>query len=91
MAFVFDRRLAIPLWAIACFAVVLPAPPSVTPFAMPTLLVTVAVGIAAIALSIPGCTSLVACVSRARSRASISTPRSREHGVHCGTDTDGPA
>lgn len=34
MAFVFHRRLAIPLWAMAFFAVALTAPPPATPFLM---------------------------------------------------------
>ena len=55
MAFVFDRRLAIPLWAIAFFTVALTAPPPATQFLMPptTLFVIVAVGIAAIVFSMP--------------------------------------
>ena len=55
MAFVFNPRLAMPLWAIAFFAVALTAPPPATLFLMPTttLFVIVAVGIAAIVFSIP--------------------------------------
>ena len=48
MAFVFQRRLAIPLWAMAFFAVVLTAPPPATPFLLGVL------GIAAIASTIAG-------------------------------------
>ena len=56
MAFVFHRRLAIQLWAIAFFTVALAAPPPATPFLIPptTLFVIAAVGIAAIVLSVPG-------------------------------------
>ena len=56
MAFVFHRRLAIQLWAIAFFTVALAAPPPATPFLIPptTLFVIAAVGLAAIVLSMPG-------------------------------------
>jgi hypothetical protein len=56
MELVFDRRLAIPVWAIAFFAVALAAPQPVTLFLMPltTLFVMVTVGMAVIAFSIPG-------------------------------------
>ena len=56
MAFVFHRRLAIQLWAIAFFTVALAAPPPATPFLIPptTLFVIAAVGIAAIVLSMTG-------------------------------------
>jgi hypothetical protein len=56
MAFVFQRRLAIPLWAIAFFAVALTAPPPMTLFLMPptTLFVIAAVGLAAIVFSMSG-------------------------------------
>jgi uncharacterized membrane protein len=46
MAFVFHRRLAIPLWAMAFFAVALTAPPPATPFLMAVF------GVAVIALTI---------------------------------------
>jgi uncharacterized iron-regulated membrane protein len=56
MALVFHRRLAIPLWAIAFFTVVLTAPPLGTLFRMPptTLFVIAVVGIAVILFTIPG-------------------------------------
>jgi hypothetical protein len=56
MAFVFQRRLAIPLWAIACFTVALTAPPTATLFLMPptTVFAIAAVGIAAIVFLMPG-------------------------------------
>jgi len=48
MALVFHRRLAIPLWAMAFFAVALTASPPATPFVMAIL------GVAVIALTIAG-------------------------------------
>lgn len=56
MAFVFHRRLAIPLSAIAFFTVALAAPPPDTLFPMrpTTLFVIAALGIAAIVSSMPG-------------------------------------
>jgi hypothetical protein len=48
MAFVFHRRLAIPLWAMAFFAVALTAPPPAT------LSLIVVLGIAVIAFTISG-------------------------------------
>jgi uncharacterized iron-regulated membrane protein len=56
MAFVFQRRLAIPLWAIAFFTVALTAPPTATLFLMPptTVFAIAAVGIAAIVFLMPG-------------------------------------
>ena len=56
MAFVFQRRLAIPLWAIAFFTVALTAPPTATLFLMPptTVFAIAAVGVAAILLLRPG-------------------------------------
>ena len=53
MAFVFQRRLAVPLWAIAFFAVALTAPPPKALFLMPptTLFVIATVGLAAIVFS----------------------------------------
>ena len=56
MAFVFRRRLAIPLWAIACFTVALTAPPTATLFLMPptTVFAIAAVGMAAIVFLMPG-------------------------------------
>ena len=56
MAFVFQRGLAIPLWAIACFTVALTAPPTATLFLMPptTVFAIAAVGMAAIVFLMPG-------------------------------------
>jgi hypothetical protein len=56
MAFVFHRRLVIPLCAIAFFAVSVTAPPHATLFRIPptTLLVVAVLGIAAIAFLMPG-------------------------------------
>ena len=56
MAIVFQRRLAIPLWAIALFMLALTAPPSGTLFLMPptTVFAIAAIGVAAIVLLMPG-------------------------------------
>jgi hypothetical protein len=56
MAFVFHRRLAIPLWAVACFTAALTAPPTATLLMMPptTVFAIVAVGMAAIVFLVPG-------------------------------------
>jgi hypothetical protein len=56
MALVFQRRLAIPLWAVAFFTVALTAPPTATLFMMPptTVFAIAAVGIAAIVFLMPG-------------------------------------
>jgi hypothetical protein len=56
MAFMFQRRLAIPLWPIAFFTVALTAPPTATLFLMPptTVFAIAAVGIAVIVFLIPG-------------------------------------
>jgi hypothetical protein len=56
MAFMFQRRLAMPLWAIAFFTVALTAPPTATLFLMPptTVFAIAAVGIAAIVFLRPG-------------------------------------
>ena len=56
MAFVFQRRLALPLWAIAFFTVALTAQPTPTLFLMPpiTVFAIAAVGIAAIVFLMPG-------------------------------------
>jgi hypothetical protein len=56
MAFVFHRRLAIPLWAIAFFTVALTAPPAATLLLIPptTVFAIAAVGIAAIVFLMPG-------------------------------------
>ncbi len=56
MALVFQRRLAIPLWAIAFFTVALTAPPTATLFLMPptTVFAIAALGMAAIVFLMPG-------------------------------------
>ena len=56
MALVFQRRLAIPLWAIVFFTLALTAAPTATLFLMPptTLFALAAVGIAAIVFLMPG-------------------------------------
>jgi hypothetical protein len=56
MAFMFQRGLAIPLWAIAFFTVALTAPPSATLslMALTTVFAMVAVGIGAILFLAPG-------------------------------------
>jgi uncharacterized iron-regulated membrane protein len=56
MAFVFHRRLALPLWAIVFFTVALTAPPPAMLFPMPptTLFVIAAFGIAGIIIMMPG-------------------------------------
>jgi hypothetical protein len=56
MAFVFHRRLALPLWAIVFFTVALTAPPPAMLFPMPptTLFVIAAIGIAGIIIMMPG-------------------------------------
>ena len=69
MAFVFQRRLAIPLWAMAFFAVVLAAPPPATPFLLGAL------GIAAIASTIAG---LVPWLRASRSVADVGSHRRRD-------------
>ena len=78
MAFVFNPRLAMPLWAIAFFAVALTAPPPAMLFPMPptTLLVMVAVGIAAIVFSIPG------AIPWLRTSRAVVRLRSSGHGGH---------
>ena len=55
MALVFQRKLAIPLWAIALCIVALAARPTATLFLMPitTVLAIAAVGIAAIVFLMP--------------------------------------
>jgi hypothetical protein len=56
MALVFQRRLAIPLWAIALLTLALTTPPSGTLFLMPptTVFAIAAIGVAAIVLLRPG-------------------------------------
>lgn len=55
MALMFHRRLALPLWAIAFFAVALAAPPPATLLMMPpnTLFVMALAGIAVLVFAIP--------------------------------------
>jgi hypothetical protein len=66
MAFAFQRRLTVPLWAIAFFTVALTAPPTSTLFLMPpiTVFAIAAVGIAAIVFLVPGSIPWL-CASRA--------------------------
>jgi hypothetical protein len=56
MGLFFQRRLAIPVWAVAFSMIALTAPPSATPFPMPpaTLLVLTVFGIAAIKFTMSG-------------------------------------
>lgn len=56
MALMFHRRLALPLWAIAFFAVALAAPPPATVLLMPptTLFVIALAGIAVLVFAMPG-------------------------------------
>ena len=76
MATLFQRRLAIPLWAIACFTLALTAPPSGTLFLMPptTVFAIAAIGIAAIVLLMPGRIPWLRS-SRAPTRVLPSKPR----------------
>ena len=66
MAFVFHRRLGMPVWAAAFFTVALTAPPTATLFLMPptTVFAIAAVGIAAIVFLTPGSTRLRLRASR---------------------------
>ncbi len=59
MARVFHRRLAIPLWAMMFFTVALAAPPPATLLLMSstTLFAIAVVGIAVLAVTMPGCVS----------------------------------
>ena len=55
MAFVFQRWLAIPLWAMAFFTVAVTAPPSALFLMPPTTVFAIAgIGIAAIVFLMPG-------------------------------------
>jgi hypothetical protein len=56
VALVFQRRLAIPLWAIAFFTLALTAPPAGTLFLMPptTVFAITAIGVATIVFLTPG-------------------------------------
>jgi hypothetical protein len=69
MAFVFHRRLAIPLWAMAFFAVALAAPPPFTPFLIAVL------GVAVIAFTIAG---LVPWLRTSRSVIHVVSHRQRD-------------
>lgn len=55
MAFLFHRRLAIPLWLVALFTVALTAPPTATLSLIPpmTLFAIAGIGIAAIVVLVP--------------------------------------
>ena len=76
MAFVFHRRLAMPLWVVAFFTVALTASPPAMLFPMPptTLFVIAVVGIAAIVFSMPGAFPWIR-TSRALVRVRPSGPR----------------
>lgn len=76
MAFVFHRRLALPLWAIVFFMVALTAPPPAMWFPMPptTLFVIAAFGVAGIMMMMPG---LVPWLRT--SRSVVRVPPSRRH------------
>ena len=78
MASVFHRRLAIPLWAIAFFAVALTAPPTATLFMMPatTVLAIAAAGIAAIIFLMPG---PILWLRTPRARVRVAPSRHRDH------------
>lgn len=56
MAFVFQHRLAMAVWVVACFIVAVIAPPTATLFLMPpTIVLAIAgVGLAAIVFLMPG-------------------------------------
>ena len=76
MAFVFHRRLTLPLWAIVFFTVALTAPPPAMLFPMPptTLFVIAAFGIAGIIIMMPG------LVPWSRTfRSVVRVPPSRHH------------
>ena len=78
MASVFDRRLAIPLWAIAFVAVALTAPPTATLFLMPatTVFAIAAVGITAIVFLMPGS---ILWLRTSRARVRVAPSRHRDH------------
>jgi hypothetical protein len=80
MALVFHRRLAIPLWVIAFFAVALTAPPPATLFLMPpaTLFLIAVLGIAVIIFTMPG-------VLPPRQRARASAAITMAAGTHART------
>jgi hypothetical protein len=76
MALIFQRRLAIPLWAIAFSTVALTAPPSATLLLMPltTVFAMAAVGIGAILFLAPGAMTWLRAYSLPRSRGSSRIP-----------------
>ena len=77
MALVFQRRLAIPLWAIAFFTVVFTTPSTVTLFLMPptTVFAIAAVGIAAIVFLMPGA---IPWLRTSRALVCVDAPRRRD-------------
>ena len=79
MAFVLQRRLAIPLWAIAFFAVGLTAPSPTTLFPMPptTRFVIATVGLAAIVFSMSGA---IPWLRTSRALARVRPFGHRDHG-----------
>ena len=87
MALMVYRRLAIPLWAIAFFAVALAAPPPATRLLMsPTTLFVVALaGMAALVLAMPG---TVPWLRTSRSLARVTPSRHRDE-ASAGSATDG--
>ena len=78
MASVFHRRLGLPLWAIAFFAVALTAPPTATLFLMPatTVVAMAAVGITAIVFLMPG---PILWLRTSRARVRVAPSRHRDH------------
>ena len=79
MAWVSHRRLAVPLWAVAFFAVAITAPPTATLFLMPptTVFALAAVGIAAIAFLMP---SAITLMRTSRSLVRVAPSRYRDQG-----------
>ena len=77
MAFMFYRRLAIPLWAIAFVAVALAAPPPATLLLMPptTLLVIALAGMAVLVFAMP---SAFPWLRTSRSLAPVRRSRHRD-------------
>jgi len=87
MALMFHRRLAIPLWAIAFFAVALAAPPPATRLLMSpfTLFVVALAGMAALVFASPG---MVPWLRTSRSLARV-TPSRHRGGASAGSAMDG--
>ena len=75
MAFVFHRRLALPLWAIVFFTVALTAPPPAMLFPMPptTLFVIAALGIAGIIIMMPGLVPGLHCLAQSSASLRLDT------------------